>query len=302
MNKNKYVFASFSKFESIGVRVGGPGLGNLLFPWARAVVLSKKYNIERICSTWKTIKIGTYVRKERDKRVYADLFNESGVCRIKKWFILNTFPKVKEKDALDFIKSKKRGLVICKGMDDLFNPILQNNKLIKQEIYNMLTSKSMNIVDNYKGADIAVHIRMGDFQEAPSEELLRNGSWNYRLPLKWYVSIINKLREETGKNLEVHIFSDGADDELLPILKLGNTKRVFLNSAINDMLALGKSKVLIASGSTFSMWGSFLGENSTVWYPGQMRQKLHDGNIAFEGELDYKDKIPSNLISVLKSD
>ena len=86
----KYTFASLGKLESIGLRVGGAGLGNILIPWATALVYAKKHKLLRIQTTWRTIKLGTFIRKERDKRMYLDLFTrEEGVSGIRKFFLLN---------------------------------------------------------------------------------------------------------------------------------------------------------------------------------------------------------------------
>ena len=43
----KYTFVSLGRLESIGVRLGGAGLGNILFPWARAIVYAKNNNLQR---------------------------------------------------------------------------------------------------------------------------------------------------------------------------------------------------------------------------------------------------------------
>ena len=74
--KNKYVCAKLSQFDSIGIRLGGPGLGNMLFPWARSVVFANKYNLKRINTTWPTVKLGPILRGEFDNRFYSDLFED----------------------------------------------------------------------------------------------------------------------------------------------------------------------------------------------------------------------------------
>ena len=66
----KYTFVSLGKLESLGIRLGGAGLGNILFPWATALVYAKMHNLIRIQTTWRSFKIGTYLRKEKDKRMY----------------------------------------------------------------------------------------------------------------------------------------------------------------------------------------------------------------------------------------
>ena len=72
----------------------------------------------------------------------------------------------------------------------------------------------------------------------------------------------------------LYIFSDATDNELQDILAMSNCKRAYFGSAISDMIALSRCKVLVSSASTFSMWASFLGQMPTIWFPGQMRQKL----------------------------
>ena len=42
----KYTFVSLGKMESFGYRLGGAGLGNILFPWATALVYAKKHDLK----------------------------------------------------------------------------------------------------------------------------------------------------------------------------------------------------------------------------------------------------------------
>ena len=63
----KYTFASLGRLESLGIRLGGAGLGNILFPWASSVVYAKEHNLSRIQTTWSSVKLGPFVRKEKDK-------------------------------------------------------------------------------------------------------------------------------------------------------------------------------------------------------------------------------------------
>ena len=66
------------------------------------------------------------------------------------------------------------------------------------------------------------------------------------------------------------------------------------------MLAISSTRLLIAAGSTFSMWASFLGNISTIWFPGQMRQSIVADKNIFEGELDYNDKLPDSVLKLIK--
>ena len=104
------------------------------------------------------------------------------------------------------------------------------------------------------------------------------------------------------QTIPIYIFSDGSYNDIEEILKLDNCEKIFYGSAISDMLAMSRCKLLIASGSTFSMWSSFIGQVSTVWFPGQMRQKLLLNNQSFEGEIDYDDELPQILKNILIDD
>ena len=281
----KYTFVSLGRLESIGVRLGGAGLGNILFPWATAIVYAKTHNLTRLQTTWKNLKIGTFLRKERDKRMYFDLFTgKDGVGGLKKFLLLNFTNKVK----------------YFSSMDALFEPFKHEHNFVKTELLKIINPYHIEKAEEFNPNSVALHIRMGDFEEPENEQLLRDSSWNYRLPLKWYIAIIDKIRLKS--NLPIYIFSDATDKELEEILAFDNCKRAYFGSAISDMIALSRCKILISSASTFSMWASFLGQMPTIWFPGQMRQKLISNPSIFEGEIDYTDKLPTTLINTLSND
>jgi hypothetical protein len=214
-----------------------------------------------------------------------DLFLETdGVSGFKKFFLLNFSNKIK----------------VFSGMDNLFEPFKNDQNFVKSELLKIINPYHIKRAKEFNINSIAIHIRMGDFVKPINEKDLRNGAWNYRLPIKWYISIIDKIQKES--NLPIYIFSDAEDWELKEILAYDNCSRVYFGSAISDMLALSSCKVLIASASTFSMWASFLGQMTTIWFPGQMRQKLLLENSKFEGEVDYYDDLASLIIKDLKDD
>ena len=164
----------------------------------------------------------------------------------------------------------------------------------------MTNSYHLKKIETHNSNSISIHIRMGDFSIPKDDSLLRKGLWNYRVPLKWYIRLITKIRKLT--TIPIYIFSDGSYNDIEEILKLDNCEKIFYGSAISDMLAMSRCKLLIASGSTFSMWSSFIGQVSTVWFPGQMRQKLLLNNQSFEGEIDYDDELPQILKNILIDD
>ncbi len=280
----KYTFASLGRLESIGFRLGGAGLGNLLFPWAHSLVYAKNNHSICISPTWRTLKLGPLFRNEKDKRFYFDLFIDSGISGFQKFCLLNFSNNVK----------------FFKGMDGLFTEFLHEQDYIKKELFNITNPTYINAISNHPSDGIAVHIRMGDFLDTNDEKQLRDGKWNYRTPLIWYIETLKKIR--VYKEMPVYVFSDAEDNELKEILALPNTFRMYYGSSIADMLALTKNKILIASSSTFSMWSSFSGQIPTIWFPGQHRQKIIMNEDIYEGSIDYIDQLPQKLLNCINND
>ena len=122
-------------------------------------------------------------------------------------------------------------------------------------------------------------------------------SYNTRIPVEWYVDRIERLRAELGSNLNVRVFSDGTDGELEPLLKLKNLERATRGNAISDIISLSRSKILVASGSTFSLWASFIGDGPAIYYPKRMFQRLKSSENA-EIESAPGEALPSSFLDI----
>ena len=83
----KYVYPKFDGIDLIFYRIGGSGLGNLLYPFFRSLVYSKKENLEMISPTFKSLKIGPYLRSEKQKRDYQYHYKNS-ITGFKRFILL----------------------------------------------------------------------------------------------------------------------------------------------------------------------------------------------------------------------
>ena len=228
----KYVYPKFDGIDFYLVRLGGSGLGNLLYPFFRALVYAKKENLEIISPTFTSIKIGPYLRKESQKRNYKYTFKES-INGIRKLWLL--------------IFSNE--IVTFKSFGDGFNSLYGYEDFLKEKF------KSLTSVDfdekKYQNS-ICCHVRLGDFKQSKGEEL----SNNTRIPIEWYKNVILNLRKKNNA-LKVYLFSDGKECELKELLALDNIINDTSNNPIEDILKLSSSKYLIGSYSSFSFWGAF---------------------------------------------
>lgn len=269
------------------------GLGNMLFPWSRCVVWADEHDARIIAPFWTKIRVGPYLRREVDKRQYQRLFEhpEDQVSGLRRLWLLATRDIVPEEE---FDGPPEEGSIACfEGMGDQFDPLIGHHETIRSELLGITKER---YIDEVPAQDpfVAVNIRRGDFVEPDDLDRLRNGEVNLRIPLEWYIHVVEELRDALG-SLPVRVISDGWRHELEPILELDDTE-LYRGSAITEMLAMSESSVLVGSASTFSRWGAFLGQTPSVWFPSQ-RQRLIAGSEAdhLEVEVDMDEAVPATF-------
>lgn len=269
-----YVYPKLSEHDLGFIRLGGAGLGNILFTYARAVVFAKRTGCQLIWPTWPSIKIGPILRREKDKRFYNDLFcNRSGcIDGWQKQKLLHTLPHVSEKEKESIILQDET-IVDFEGFEGCFEEILYDYETVADAVCSNLQEKNRQALDYEFGPCIGVHIRLGDFARV-SQEKLKQGRHDSALPVEWYADMICRIRDIVGKPVKAYIFSDGRDEELAPVTNLPNTERITFGTSIGDIIGLSRTSLFIASGSSFSMWARYLGRMSCICYPNQIKQHI----------------------------
>jgi hypothetical protein len=251
-------------------RLGGSGLSNLLIPWARCLVQARRYGLRRISPTWFQICREQWAQHSPDKRTYHDLFQAtpdeiSGIERLRLLATSKGAKRVPEDRLGDPIP--EGSTVVFQGMEGFLAPILPYRELVSGELLRMVRSRHKRALETGFSPDVAIHVRLGDF--GGGNPL----SGNTRINLDWYAGILRELTARLGR-LSAAVFSDGTDEELASLLEMDGVTRASFGSSIADILGLSQARILITSGSTFSMWASFLGQMPTVWYPGRLPHPL----------------------------
>ena len=273
--------------------VGRYGLGNMLFPWARCVLWRGQSGARMIAPFWTQLRLGPYLRGERDKRAYQFLFRHDGyVSGINRLLLLATYSRFPETAACA-TDSQNRSIRVFKGMEGLFEPLIGNSALLRDELIRITRPSALGAAPAAKRY-IAIHVRRGDFSVSEDESVLRRGGVNYRISLSWYAAALESLRKSLASAMPAFVFSDADESELQELLGLPAVLLHRTGTAVGDLLCLSRASALIASGSTFSMWGSFLGQTPSVWHPGQKRQALlgNGDQPHLEIELDVEQSIP----------
>lgn len=255
----KYVYPKLPAVkENPFFRIGGNGLANCLFVYAKAIVEAKKHGAEIIAPTWFNLSISTYLRRQADKRHYlGQITSHDEIKGIRRLYLLTTKSKTSDSNKFD------SNILIVKGIYDFFKPLLPDYDYVRKYILNHISPKILKKVNDFDFSNfIAVHIRLGDFP------VYR------RVPMEWYLSKINEL----GHNKKVLLFSDGTNEELSDILALPNVHRVYFGGAIQDIVAISKCDYVIGSDSSFSAWGAFLGQVPCCFYKLQFGTILADAS------------------------
>jgi hypothetical protein len=294
-----FAFPRLSKTDLLFIRIGGNGLGNLMFTWARCLATAQKQGWRMIWPTWQSFKPKNWRVNPYDHRTYTDLFqpNERYVTGWRKPWYLARYRWIPERQALE--QGVAPGSVVeFRGMEDKFVPFLEDHELVYGELLRIARPRHLIALSDAQAAPIAIHVRRGDFvQQASYSEMLQAN--NSLLPLEWYMDALQAVRSITGRETPASVFSDGSEEELAPLLSLPAVRRMDYGSGLGDMLGLSRSNLLIASGSTFSMWGSYLGQVPTIWHPGKLLQHLLLDHPEREIEWAAGDELPDWVARVL---
>ena len=285
-----FAYPRLSKWDLALFRVGGPGLGNLLFTWGRAMKYCRDHQAAPIWPTWPQLKIGPWLRAEKDKRAYTDLFEPSDryVRGLGKLRTLATLPRIEETSSAA-AQPPGPSVVMFEGNGNGFADLVGAGPYLGEQF--------AAICRGYAPAEtdfrtIRVHVRMGDFASVTAEQLARADTPNVRLPLEWYVEKITQVRDALGGRIPVQVFSDAQAQALAPLMQLGGVETYAGRTAALDLLSLSRAGILIGSNSTFSQWARFMGAVPTVWFRASQSRWPH---FRAEGGLDCESRMGDGL-------
>ncbi|WP_203468530.1 alpha-1,2-fucosyltransferase [Dechloromonas sp. TW-R-39-2] len=259
-----------------------------------------KNNCTFITPTWPQFKVGPIIRNEPDKRFYTGMFRPGvsevgGFVKCKRIVIDRKIPES------SIGKARAGDMIVFEGLGDYFMDLIGYSSFLKSEFKKILISSNNidSLMDKLNPRkSIAVHVRFGDFK-VPTVSDLDNEVRNIRIPIEWYVAIVNQLNTHYSGQVKFNVFSDASDFELSPLLSLDNVSRALGGNAAEDILLISEHACLIASASTFSMWGAFLGQMPSIWYKGLKQQSLND-NSQWEIEVGMSDQIAPIFIENIK--
>lgn len=251
-------------------------------------------------------RIGPILRGERDDRQYHRLFSFPGyITGFRRTWALVAYDKIRAED-VDLareLRGDARRLVVFKNRlvhneEFHFGEIVGHGSQLRDALIEITRPEYRPTY--FKTPHVGLHIRMGDFAQSPSLEKLRSGAKNSRVPVSWYAEMLKGLREKLGC-IPARIVSDGDDSALAPLLAMPNVVRTPKQPSISDLLSLSQAKLVISSGSGFSMWGAFLADAPRICFPGQrfVRVLARDGSVDREPECEGISELSTAFIDHL---
>ena len=245
----------------------GAGLGNKLFPWARAKIYSDKNGCPMLRTRWFSPHGGAITRGGID---YANALRKiwlvgnfksfTGDVSWLQFFLQYRGLPISHAQSLADVPNGDGHLVFMWDSHHDFVDLRGWQGFLRERIYAMTRPSQAAFADRYNGYDfIGLNIRCGkDFVTKES------GKRGYvQTELEWFCGALKDIRRKYGE-LPAVVVSDGGPRQLKMLLRERDVHLLHAKTAIADLLVLSKAKVLLGSGnSTFSAWASFLGEMDT---------------------------------------
>jgi len=229
-------------------RIGGFGLGNLLFPYFRALCSAVRDSANLLYPHHNQFQPRNFLRemKMSSLRNYSSDFEKLGWSSISK---IHSFWIYKTKNWNFEENLNNSSNIIFYGYRNHFYDLIDFRDQIRKYI-NFTFNSNFEIDDNY----VAFHIRLGDFK-------LINQSVGR-------TNILNMMDYFTNdRNLKIIIYSDTGERSILSYLNLkvlpNNVSYSNSISPLNDIIQMSKFKYICGTPySSFVEWSRFLAEEN----------------------------------------
>lgn len=247
----------------------GTGLGNRLFPYARALLLARETGAELIEPSWFELRRGPIMR---EGQILGGL---SPRALLGKVWLYDNFRPERWVERPGSVRS-------VSGDGNAFADLAGRDRVILAHLVNR-ASDTVRAEIAVPTPPIVLNVRLArDFKQAQSASDYRlKGA--IRSPVAFYAAGLEEARSWLGANSPAAIVSDGTDAELAPLLALPNVARFRSTRALSDLLFMARARFIVGTGgSSFSAWGAFLAQCEVVTIAGQSLSwfKLGDANQA----------------------
>ncbi|MFG2824438.1 hypothetical protein ACGFX4_34040 [Kitasatospora sp. NPDC048365] len=246
------------------------GLGNEVFPWAKAYLASRELGFGLLQPPWGL-----------NPRDYRTEFGTPRLDWVGHAALRAVLPSetvtdemVRSTGRIDYGEairvldaehgwSRRRALLLMhEGMSGGYLGIARARDFLRSRLLGRKPGQEGREPDPAR-LHVVVHIRLGDFGGTSAGP--RPGEWNESVPVEWYRSVLAALRARLGDTLHVDILSDDQVRVagLLPEWAREDSRR---RSTLEDLSVMASADLLICSVSSYSMLAAFLSDAPYIWY------------------------------------
>lgn len=271
------------------------GLGNKLLIWAKAFAFARTHQLELFCGAWWGIHVGSWIRNEKQKRLYLGYFKEDGWMKRMRLFFYQRRAKVVD-EPTTIVEQAAPVLYRFKTVvtsADYFETIKPYREEVKEALYSIVQPALLEELNRMPAPAIGIHIRRGDFKFGST-----------LTPLSFFIESIQSIRRVHGTVLPVTVFTDAHADELSDLLALPAVSISKAKADILDILLLSRSKICVLSiSSTFSFWGGFLSDGIVLMHPEEWHPALRPADVNalhYEGRFNPAIEMEPGLLRQLQ--
>jgi hypothetical protein len=251
-------------------KLGRAGLGNELFPYLRSLDVAEIDGARLVPPRWFKLRIGPWLRQERDRRRYWLLFRRPSLSDRFLQVALDIY-KAAARISSSRLTPKAVTVESPSGMGRFFADLRQNPLRYRTFLEDTARKGSLSVKP--ERPYVCLHVRLGDFARLPAGPILHTRD-NVSTPVEWFGTTLEAVRPGLS-DFGIYVASDGSDEELSPVLNQPGVMRTSANNALDEMLWLARAEGIIGSRSTFTAWGAFLGEAPLLLAPGGNAYQPH---------------------------
>jgi hypothetical protein len=288
------------------------GLGNKLFVWAKAQVFAMLNDMPNDTIGWTWPKIGPILRSERSPRMYGRYIRSrmgAGGIALATGFLTGKLIIEPEVAALPRCSTRESRTYVFKDSPswrDYFGDIRSHRDFIRGQLLAIIHDQYKRRVDVLRPPVVAVHVRRGDFRNLRVDEDFAHVGL-VRTADRYFAGLIEQIRQVSGWDLPVTVFSDGSDDEIAFLTRMPGVTRSPATSDVVDLLLMARARIIITSaGSTFGEWAAFLSEAAVLRHPAHIHAPIRPTqytDLYYEGPAparpqDWSSLLLSNVLEI----
>lgn len=257
----------------------GAGLGNELFPWAKAFLAARELGMRPLhpafglhrrgyARYFDTPRYDWLLHKTLERTLPCFRFTEEEYratgerafgAAVRKFADARGLPR-RSSCAL-IVEGMWGGFAGIREARPFVSALLHGARGVRENLHDLEKRLAPTCVT------VAVHVRLGDFASPDTVGDIR-GKWNVSIPLEWYRRTCRSIRRRLGREVQFLLVSDGTPGQLARFVEEFAPITTFhqRDTACSDLLAIAAADALVCSVSSFSMWGAFLSGRPYLWY------------------------------------